>query len=204
VHAQESVRFGIKCWLEQAGVAKVVLEMDGPLGLLAAMPPEGVQVLLLHVGLTLQLALDTVQAVQRRFAGTAVLLVGEWTGPMVGRAVEVDLHGLLHSAGRLVEVEQAVRVAAQGSLHLNPLMREQLRGRRRPAAKAAAPITLTTMQAKVLRLVCRADELTYAQIAGELQLGVRTVHSHRDNLFKRFGVNTRGKLKAKAQSLGML
>ena len=204
VHAHEGMRFGIRTWLEQAGVAQVVLEQSCPKGLLSALPTAGVQVLLLHVGVALQLALDTALAVRRHHAGTGLLLVGEWTETMLGRAAEVDPHGLLYPAVPLAELEQAVRVAAQGGLHANALMRGRMRPRRREAARPAGPIAITAAQERVLRLICRADQPTYARIAAELQCGLRTVHTHRNELFKRFGVNTRGKLKDKALASGML
>jgi|GEM_PF-5850444 len=204
VHAHEGMRFGIKTWLEQTGVAKVVLEQECPKGLLKALPPEGTRVLLLHVGVALQLALETVEAVRRRFQDTGVLLVGEWTEPMVARAMEVEPHGLLYSAVPLAELEQAVRLAAQGGLHPNALMRAQMRRHARPAARAAARITLTAMQEKVLRLMCRADEPTYREIGAMLDVAECTIVTHKKKLFKLFGVDTRGKLKTKAQALGML
>lgn len=204
VHAHEGMRFGIKTWLEQAGVAKVVLEQECPKGLLAALSPGGVQVLLLFVDHTLQLALDTAAAVRRRFAGTAVLLVAEWTEPLLGRTLAVEVQGLLHSATRLEEIAKAVVVSGNDGVYVNVPMRLRRKMERSPKKEHPGTVKLTQKELELLALICRADEPTYVQIAVELNRSVRTVESHRDNLFAKFKVNTRGQLKDAARAQGLL
>jgi DNA-binding NarL/FixJ family response regulator len=204
VHAHEGMRFGIKTWLEQAGVAKVVLEQDCPKGLLNALPPAGVQVLLLYVGLSLHLALEAVEAVRRRFAGTAVLLVGEWTEPMIGRTLDVEVQGLLHSATRMEEFTKAVLVTGNNGVYFNLPMRMRRKMERKHPAEGKGPLKLTAKEQKVLTMIGRADEPTYKVIAEELHKSLRTVESHRDNLFRKFEVHSRGKLKDAARDAGML
>lgn len=203
VHAHELMRMGIKAWCEQAGL-KVVLEQECPKGLLKALPPEGVHVLLLYVGITLQLALDTADAVRRRYAHTAVLLVGEWTEGMVERTVEVEVQGLLDTNMRTEELARAVQVAAHGGMHLNKPTRQRLNIVTQEPAKRKGSIQLTGREEKILAMMSREDQPTYQKIADELHRKLRTVWFHRDNLFLKFGVHTRGQLKDAAREKGFL
>jgi DNA-binding NarL/FixJ family response regulator len=204
VHGHELMLLGIKEAVERAGVGRVVLERERVEGLVAALPMEGVQVLLLHAGLGLQVVLHAVQMVQRRWPGTAVLLLGEWTDVLVGRTLDVEVNGLLHNATRTAELVKAVTVVAHGGLYLNKPMRSRIKGTRKDPAKLKGPIKLTPAEEELLRAICRMDQPTYMAIAEEFQKSVRTVETHRDNLFRKFKVNTRGKLKDQAREQGFL
>ncbi|MDB5206700.1 MAG: response regulator transcription factor [Flavisolibacter sp.] len=52
-----------------------------------------------------------------------------------------------------------------------------------------SPPTLTPKEQHFLKYVC--SELTYKQIAGEMQLSERTVDGYRESLFQKFGVQSR-------------
>lgn len=203
VHAQEGMRFGLKTWLEQEGVAKVVLEQACPKGLLAALAPGGVQVVLLFADHTLQLALDTAVAVRRKFAGTAVLLVAEWTELLLGRTLAVEVQGLLYGTSGLEEFAKAVVVSGNNGSYDNVPMRIRRRLERGRKKGYDGP-KLTVTELVMLALICREDEPTYGQIAVKQNRSVRTVESHRDSLFLKFKVNTRGQLKDAAREYGLL
>ncbi len=63
-------------------------------------------------------------------------------------------------------------------------------------------MTLTPREVAVLRLI--ADELTTAQIAGELGIAVPTVETHRRHLFLKAGVRSVAGLVKEAMRQGLI
>lgn len=201
VHAHELVRIGLRTILEHSGAAQVVLERPDPKGLHAALPSEGVQVVLLYIGTAVQLALDAVHGLRQRRPGTGVLLLGDLTPLTARRAVEACVGGMLHSAATAEELLRGVAVVAQGGLYMNGQMRELLLARHRKSTKAA--VSLSPMQRRVLRMLCRPEHLTRLQMATELGIGKRTVDTHMESLFRKFKVRKRHELAHRATVLGL-
>lgn len=201
VHAHELVRIGLRTVLEHSGAAQVVLDRPDAAGLHAALPPEGVQVVVLYIGNAVQLALDAVHGLRQRCPGTGVLLLGDLSPRTARRAVEAYVGGMLHNATTAEELLKGVAVVAQGGLYMNGQMRQVLLTRQQGAPEAA--VFLSSMQRRVLRLLCRAEHLTRLQMAMELGIGRRTVDTHMESLFRKFKVHKRHELVQRATALGL-
>ena len=203
VHTSAAMRLGLRVALEQDGVAKVVLELAEPKGLAKVWPAESVQVVLLCVRAGMSLALDAAHWVRSRSPGTAVLVVGDLTPSSARQALEAQVSGLLHTDAPLTEVVQSVSVTAQGGMHMNGLMREQLLAKKQRKSTLDPSRDLPDMQLKVVRLLCRAKSMTRGVIAEELGIGKRTVDDHINKLFKKFNVTTRHALVLKILKQGL-
>jgi DNA-binding NarL/FixJ family response regulator len=109
---------------------------------------------------------------------------------------------MLHSTATAEELLKGVAVVAQGGLYMNGQMRELLLARQRRTAKAA--VSLSPMQRRVLRMLCRPKHLTRLQMATELGIGRRTVDTHMESLFRKFKVRKRHELAHQATVLGFI
>lgn len=98
------------------------------------------------------------------------------------------------------ELVAAVRAAAQGIPYLNPQLGATIAGE--PEAQAGAPDGLTPREVEVLRLVVLGH--TNAEISKRLYLSVRTVESHRANVQRKTGAETRAELVAYARAQGLM
>lgn len=201
VHAHELVRVGLRTVLEHSGIARVVLERQDTGGLHAALPPEGVQVVLLYMGTAVHLVLDAITGLLHKHPGTGVLILGELTPVLVRRAIGAHVGGLLHNAVPAEELLKGVAVVAQGGLYMNGLMREHLLARQQRSAKPE--VALSPMQWRVLRMLCRPIHLTRLQMAKELGISRRTVDTHVEVLFRKFKVRKRHELVQQAIAQGL-
>lgn len=203
VHAHEVVRMGLRTILEGSGTIKVVLERPDTTGLLGALPPEGVQVMLLNLGTAVQLVLDAATSLRRRHPAIGLLLFGEMTPLLARRGLEAHAGGLLHSAAPAEEWLKCVELVAQGGMYMNGMMREQLLAKRRPAREPAQQVVPSPQQLQVLRCLCMPEYLSRKRIADRLGIGLRTVDTHIENLFRKFKVDSRHELVHQAMDRGL-
>ncbi len=204
VHAEKLVRLGLRSALEHDGMAAVVAESESPEAVERQLrTEEGTVVVVMHLVVPVQPMLDAVERLRRLCPGAHVLAVGALTAGLACMAAQAGVRGLLSCTVCDVELRQAVTTLAGGGLHANAWMLEQVTGTGRTAVKEVQRhrIKLSTMQAKVLRLICHPDGHTYKQIAHQLKLSPRTVHSHRNTLFRKFGVDRKEALIIKAKEL---
>jgi len=134
-----------------------------------------------------------------------VLALGELTEQLAQGALESGANGVVPVTVAGVELQEAVCCVAAGGLYKNSWMeRHVLAGRTSRGGRQPAVPKLTPQQAVVLRLMARSDRPTYASIAQELGIGVRTVESYHDDLFAKFDVHTRGALLNRARELRLI
>lgn len=107
-------------------------------------------------------------------------------------AAGADGYATKDAAG--ADLLDACRAVMRGTRYVQPSL---------GAALAAAEATsLTPREAQVLRLLALGH--TNAEIAGQLQVGLRTVEAHRANLRLRLDVNSRAELLTEARRLGLV
>jgi two-component system response regulator NreC len=100
----------------------------------------------------------------------------------------------------------AIRVVAEGQVFLHPvvagtLVRDYLRGAS-SGEEPAASDGLTPRQREVLTLI--AEGLSNQEIAADLDISVRTVERHRENIMKRLDLHTRVDLFKYALRKGLI
>ncbi len=105
----------------------------------------------------------------------------------VTEALEIGVDGYLLKTTSGRELVDAVRAVADGIFVLDRAISQRLIRRRRRGPDAVNP--LTRRETDVLELL--AQGRSNKQIAGELQLGLRTVESHVSNLLGKLGVTSR-------------
>lgn len=145
--------------------------------------------------------LTLVQRLRDSDAETRVLVVSEDQSPhMVQRAFRAGANSVVCPWCTGEAFMDAVRRTAVGETVVGPDLVEQLVA----AASAATPsvVDLSAREQEVLGHISRGA--TNAEIARQLDVSIRTVQKHLENLFRQFGVHERAALVAEAFRQGLL
>ena len=207
VHAEELVRVGVRATLEREPDFEVVYACERLDELSLAVEQGHVErprVVLLLVGPPLDPACAAMRRWTKQGGKASLVVIGALTPLIVQRVLEVGALGTLPCGVTCAEVVQSLRTAASGSPYGNVWLMEHLQRGSRPLRsrpREEVPV-LTAREAEVLRWMNHPDGYTYAEIADKLGIHRRTVESHRDKLFEKFGVRKRIPLLKKAGKLG--
>jgi DNA-binding NarL/FixJ family response regulator len=125
--------------------------------------------------------------VARRAARTPVVLyTGHRDHSLVAAAHAAGARGVVLKEGSLAELEQAVRVVADGGAYVDPRLRREQDG----------AVRLTAREEQVLRLV--ADGMTNDRVAATLAISPETVQTHVRKAMEKLDAGTRTEAVATA------
>jgi two-component system, NarL family, response regulator NreC len=120
--------------------------------------------------------------------------------------VQAGASGFISKGGMPDELVSAVRSVAAGQVYLYPELAKTLVGECADQAgldgAVAAGDGLTEREREVLRLTAQGQ--TAGQIAEQLQVGVRTVERHRENLMAKLDLHNRAALMKYAMRKGLI
>lgn len=204
VHPHELVRLSLHLILGAESNTAVVLEAVLVEELEVALRKGTCfDVAIVHVAAPVQPLLDALARLRAAHPATYVLVLGELTSGVAALCAGAGARGLLPASVLMSEVKQAVATVAAGGLHANAWMLASVGGTSRAAATSAQrhTIKLTARQSQVLHWMAHPDGYTYERIAEKLEVGIRTIHTHRDELFRKFKVNSVKALIALAHEL---
>jgi len=104
------------------------------------------------------------------------------------------------------QLDEALEAAREGRRHLSPRIADALAGpslvERSSAAVVLGSNVLTARERQVLRLIVQG--MTGRQIAGDLGLSPKTVHTHRMHIMNKLHVHTAVALLRRAVQLGLV
>ena len=111
--------------------------------------------------------------------------------------LEAGAAGCLPMSASPIDLVGAVRIIYQGHIYLHPsqvttLVREHVRGIKRHRQKKRSQDALTPRQRQVLTLI--AAGLGNAKIAERLEISVKTVARHRENIMARLNLSSYAEL----------
>jgi DNA-binding NarL/FixJ family response regulator len=112
-------------------------------------------------------------------------------------ALEAGARGYVTKSAQTSEILAAVREVAAGNHYVSPTLAAYLL---RASAEARTP-ALTERERQILVLI--ATGMTDQEIAGQLNISVRTVRSHLDNIGHKLGERRRAALASQAHRLGL-
>lgn len=181
------VRDGLRARLHTVPHFQVVGEAghaDEALATLAATQPS---VVVLDVGLKDQNGIDLARALLERQPELRVLMFSMYDNPeYVQRALEAGASGYVLKDASVEALLAAIEVVRAGGTYLSPgLTRRMFR------AQAPKPV-LSPRESEILSAMARGE--TSKDIARRLDLSVRTVETHRQNIKRKLALDTPAEL----------
>jgi two-component system, NarL family, response regulator NreC len=197
----EVVRAGLRMLLEAEPGFAVVSEA-GDVALterrVAAHRPR---VLVLDVNMPDGSSLPAIPRLRAASPETRIVVLTMQNDPELAReALRAGATGFVLKESAKEELLQAVRLAAEGRIYLNPELGAKLATE--APVSSGAPDELSAREIEVLRLIALGH--TNGEIAAQLYLSVRTVESHRAHIQQKTQKSSRAELVAYARDNGVL
>ena len=183
------VRAGIRALLESLDGVEVVGEAaDGreALRLTQAQAPD---ILLMDITMKGMNGLEAAARLAKERSATRVIILSMHSDQAyVHQALQAGAKGYLLKGSDLAELELALKAVARGDTYLSPSVSGHLVGDLLSGKKPAAnPLEeLTPRQREILQLI--AEGRTTKEIAGRLDLSVKTIETHRGQLMERLDI----------------
>ena len=177
------VRAGIRLLLQSIRGVEVIGEAaDGheAIRLLAELRPQIVLMDLMMPGLN---GMEATERIVQKFPGVRVIVLSmNAAEEFVMRAIRAGASGYLLKNAALGELEQALRLVAQGKTYLTPAASGHVMEecKRRGLEDGSANNRLTLRQREVLQQVAEGNSTK--QIAKNLRLSVKTIEMHRSQI----------------------
>jgi len=116
-----------------------------------------------------------------------VIMIGALNGPVVEALVQLDVKGLLTNKVLDAELVQAVQVVAQGGIHANNWMLDQLKHKRKRStvAEQRSSVKLSALQEQTAQLLFDHPELSIPALAVLAKVNERTLESRAKTLFEK-------------------
>ena len=184
------VRKGIRAVLASLPGVEVVAEAGDGREALALIEKHRPDIAVLDVTMPELNGLDVAVRVPKASPGTKVLILSMHAGEAyVAQALRAGVAGYLLKDAADDELPMAVRAVMRGDIYLSPKISTHVVERYVQAGSAEPdPLAgLTTRQREILQLV--AEGKSSKEIAGLLDLSVKTVESHRSQIMDRLGVH---------------
>jgi two-component system response regulator NreC len=188
------VRSGLRMLLESEPGFEVVAEAGELEEIQPLVESARPDVLLLDVHMRGGASLDLIPGLA---ANTRVLVLTMQDDPGYARtAMHAGARGYVLKEAEDAELVQAVRTVAAGGTFLDPALGGRV------LAEGGAPGRLTVREREVLGLIALGH--TNAEMAKLLFLSLRTVETHRANIHRKLGTDSRAELVRHALELGLV
>lgn len=184
------VRAGIRALLEKLAGVEVVGEADNGRQALELIKKSAPNLILLDISMTELGGLEALPRIVRDFPAVKVLILsGHANEEYVLRALRCGAAGYMLKEAAAEELELAIKAVAQGKTYLSPsVSRTVVESYLQRAAGEEGPIEqLTARQREVLQLI--AEGKNTKEIAGILDISVKTVEAHRLQLMARLDIH---------------
>lgn len=184
------VRAGIRALLESLEGVEVVAEAsDGreALQLAASHHPD---ILLMDITMKGLNGLEAAARLAKERSATRIIMLSMHADQVyVRQALQAGAAGYLLKGADVAELELALKAVMRGDTYLSPSISKDLVGNLLTGkAPASNPLEeLTPRQREILQLV--AEGRTTKEIAGRLDLSVKTVETHRAQLMERLDIH---------------
>jgi DNA-binding NarL/FixJ family response regulator len=184
------VRAGIRALLEKLRGVEVVGEADNGREALELIKKSAPSLILLDISMAGLGGLEALPRIVKDFPAVKVLILsGHANEEYVLRALRCGAAGYLVKEAAAEELELAIKAVTQGKTYLSPsVSRTVVESYLQRAAGEEGPIEqLTTRQREVLQLI--AEGKNTKEVAGILDISVKTVEAHRLQLMARLNIH---------------
>jgi two-component system response regulator NreC len=207
IEDHEMVRAGFQMLLEAQPDMEIVAQADSGEAGLALMEEVEPDVVLLDISMPGMGGAETARNLKARYPAVRILAVTIHSNKAyLLEMLDAGVDGYLPKRAAAQELVNAVRAVYAGRTYiytgLIDALVEGYRTRTEEAPDERGSEELTPRQREVLRLI--ADGLTSQRIADELELSVRTVDRHVENMMNRLGIHSRIELVKYAIREGLI
>jgi DNA-binding NarL/FixJ family response regulator len=184
------VRAGIRSLLEKISGIEVVGEASNGREALELIPTEFPDLVLMDIAMRDLGGLEALPRITKRFPAVKVVILSAHANEeYVIRALRSGAAGYLLKDAATMELELAINAVAQGKTYLSPsISRTVIDSYLERIGSTASPIEqLTARQREILQLI--AEGKNTKEIAGTLEISVKTVEAHRLQLMARLNIH---------------
>jgi DNA-binding NarL/FixJ family response regulator len=191
-------RQGIRRIIEEVSGHKVIQEVGDGLELLRSMEKFIPDMIILDISMPNLGGIEAARKIKMTYPGTKVLILTMHKNKeYLYHTLNVGVEGYILKEDADTELLSAIETIRQGATYISPLLsvevanslRKYVRGK-----KVFLAEPLTTREREVLKLV--SEGKSNKDIAHLLDISVRTVHHHRDNMTKKLNIrNTAALIK---------
>ena len=202
VDDHDLVREGIRSRLADADFVDVVGEGSNGAQAVELCEVLGPDLVLLDISMPEMNGLEAARRIKQSRPNTKILFLSIYDNEeYVQEALRVGANGFVLKDVSKDEMINAIRSVAQGATYLGPQAAASLAGRNSNRLVPANDFGLTEREKQVLSAVSKG--LTNRQIAGQLNISVRTVESHRLSIREKTGGGNAVALSKIANRLGL-
>jgi two-component system, NarL family, response regulator YdfI len=199
------VREGLRMILEISGRFEVVGEaLDGREAIRFAEEQQP-HIMLMDLRMPGMDGLDAIEVIKQKWPHISIVILTTYNeDELMVRGLAAGAQGyLLKDTGREA-LFNTIDAALRGETLLSPQITARLlaHNANRPKAPASASVALTERETEILEYVARG--VSNKIIAHELDITERTVKAHLDNIYNKFGVNSRTAAVTLALQQGIL
>jgi two-component system, NarL family, nitrate/nitrite response regulator NarL len=185
------VRRGIRLTLTRQPHIQVVGEASDGREALAKAHELQPDVVLMDIDMPQMNGLAVTDLLRREMPGVKVLILSMYSNTeYVMRIIQSGARGFVLKEAAPDEVVQAIQVVQSGAAHFSPevarvALNHVVRGNNEPLSPLSC---LTNREREVLHYI--AEGLSNKEIAAELNIGVRTVETHRERIMRKLDIHT--------------
>jgi DNA-binding NarL/FixJ family response regulator len=184
------VRMGIIVALKRNQGFEVVAEASDGDSALQAAREHAPDVILLDIDLPGRNGLSVAETLRTELPDIKVIILSMFSSEgYVMQALKSGVQGCVPKGSSMEEVSRAVQSVSQGDVYFSEGVARMALGRMvRNGQNVPSPEDLTQREREVLVQI--AEGLSNKEIANVLNLGVRTVETHRDRLMRKLGIHS--------------
>ncbi len=202
------VRQGLRVLLEAAEDIKVVAEAENGRQAVQMAVKFQPDVAIIDVAMPLLNGLEATRQITREVPGTKVLILSSYSDDeYVQQLIEEGATGYLVKQTAANDLVKAIREAQKGNAFFSPSVSKRLLDQCREAFVRGGPVRrrstrLTTREAEVLQLI--AEGQANKQIAAELNISIKTVEKHRQQVMNKLNIHDVAGLTRHAIAKGII
>jgi DNA-binding NarL/FixJ family response regulator len=184
------IRAGVRSLIERMSGVKVVGEANNGREALELVRSGKPNLVLLDIAMPRLGGLEALPRVIKKFPGVKVLILSALVAEeFVSRALRSGASGYMLKHAAPDELELAIRAVAQDNIYLSPaISRTIINNYMERSAGELSPLEqLTARQREILQMI--AEGKNTKEIAGTLDISVKTVESHRLQLMARLDIH---------------
>jgi DNA-binding NarL/FixJ family response regulator len=188
------VRQGLKGLLEKMGSYKVIAEFESGGEFLSALPFEVVpQIIIIDYSMPGLNGIEVLKMLEKRAEEYRVLLLTQhFDEQIINAAYHHGARGFLHKNCTATELKAAIdAIVTIGYNNISEILKRMRKYDPLAGTMPAHKIVLSKRENEFLKLVCDERELTYDQMAGIMNVSVKSIEAYRTALFEKHNIKSK-------------